>query len=274
MGRVWVIVPCYNEAQRLDRAAFEKVLAGAAGPTLLFVDDGSTDGTPEILDRLVATNPARADVLRRPVNRGKAEAVRLGMRRAMAEGARYVGFWDADLATPLTQIPEFVALLEDSPDTDVVMGSRVRMLGRQIDRFGLRHLIGRAFATLASFVLGIPVYDTQCGAKLFRSSPGLERALEEPFISRWSFDVELLQRLQRAWGTRGIDRMVEVPLPEWRHVGSSKVSLVQGATAFAAVLLLLFRGTRTLPPYGGLEGNAARESSGRDVRVRDPRAAS
>ena len=257
MEKVWVVVPCYNEQGRLDRAAFASFLDGVSGLTLLFVDDGSTDRTAEVLDALVGTHPARAEVLSLATNRGKAEAVRLGMRRAVAEGARYIGFWDADLATPLAQIPRFAAYLEESPDTDVVMGSRVRMLGHHVDRFGVRHLIGRVFATLASFVLGLPVYDTQCGAKLFRSSAALAHALENPFLARWSFDVELLQRLQRTWGNRGIDRMVEVPLPEWRDVGSSKVSFRHGAAAFVALFVLLFRGTRTLPSYGRIEVGAA-----------------
>lgn len=247
MSRAWVVVPCYNEERRLDRGAFEAFLRRESGPTLLFVDDGSRDRTREVLHDLAATNPARAKVLESPDNRGKAEAVRLGMRSALAEGALYVGFWDADLATPLAQIAEFAAVLDDQPWIDVVMGSRVRMLGRSIERYGSRHLVGRFYATMASFVLALPVYDTQCGAKLFRTSPELADALAEPFRSGWSFDVELLQRLQHAWGDRGFDRIVELPLLRWRHVGDSKVSLLGGAAAFVALFRLLFRSGRSLP---------------------------
>jgi dolichyl-phosphate beta-glucosyltransferase len=243
----WVVVPCYNEAKRLNRAAFEASLAVESGPTFVFWDDGSADATAAVLAGIAATNPARARVVPAPENRGKAEAVRLGMRTALDAGARQVGFWDADLATPLAHIADFATLLADRPDVDVVMGARVRMLGREIHRSGLRHLVGRAYATLASVVLGLPVYDTQCGAKLFRRSPGLERALEKPFRSRWSFDVELLQRLQTAWGDRGLDRIIEVPLPQWRDVGRSSVSIPAGGAAFATLFALLIRNNRSLP---------------------------
>lgn len=248
--QLWVVVPCYNEARRLDRSEFEARLSGDGGETFLFVDDGSTDDTAAVLAGIASTNPDRCKVITAAENRGKAEAVRTGMRAALDGGASLVGFWDADLATPLSHVAEFVATLEDRPEIEVVMGARVRMLGRHIDRSGTRHLLGRAYATLASVVLGLPVYDTQCGAKLFRCSPELERALERPFRSRWSFDVELLQRLQSAWGDRGMDRIVEIPLPEWRDVGMSRVSIPAGGAAFAVLFSLLLRNNRSLPLRG------------------------
>lgn len=265
MSQVQIVVPCYNEESRLDRPAFESFLRGSTGPGLLFVDDGSKDGTRDRLDGLAAVNPERARVLALDSNGGKAEAVRRGLRRALDDGARHVGFWDADLATPLADISEFVAILEDAPDIDVVMGARVRMLGRHVERFGTRHLVGRAYATLASTVLALPVYDTQCGAKVFRGSGALERALESPFTSRWGFDVELLRRLQDGWGDRGIDRIIEVPLRDWRDPGNSKVSLGQGAAAFLALIGMLANGAWRLPvdrehaieEAGGNDGRAA-----------------
>lgn len=261
MSQIEIVVPCYNEETRLDRPAFEAFLRDSTGPGLLFVDDGSRDGTRDRLVELAAVNPERARVLALDSNGGKAEAVRRGLRQALDDGARHVGFWDADLATPLADISEFVAILEDAPDIDVVMGARVRILGRHVERSGIRHLVGRAYATIASMVLALPVYDTQCGAKVFRRSGALERALESPFTSRWGFDVELLRRLQDVWGERGIDRIVEVPLRDWRDRGNSKVSLGQGAAAFVTLIGMLAQGAWRLPVDRGhataeAEGNA------------------
>jgi dolichyl-phosphate beta-glucosyltransferase len=170
--------------------------------------------------------------------------VRAGLKLALDAGAEWVGYWDADLATPLAVIDDFARVSRQNPDVEVVMGARVRMLGRAVDRSGLRHLTGRVYATIASFALDLPVYDTQCGAKLLIRSAALEAALAVPFRSTWAFDVELLQRLQNQWGDRGVARIIEVPLREWRDVGESKVSLRAGARAFLFVLGILVRRKR------------------------------
>lgn len=239
--RPWIIIPCFNEAERLDRGAFEEAMAQSHGPVFIFVDDGSTDRTPLILKGIQAAGGPRCQVVTLPENRGKAEAVRQGLQVAITAGAPRLGYWDADLATPLPVIDDLARELEARPEVEVVMGSRVRMLGRRIERSGLRHLIGRAYATLASLALRIPVYDTQCGAKLFRSTPALTHALAAPFRAGWGFDVELLQRLQRQWGERGVGRIVEVPLREWHDVGASKVSLAAGARAFIQLARMALR---------------------------------
>ena len=109
---------------------------------------------------------------------------------------------------------------------DVLMGSRVQLLGRSIERNNTRHYVGRVFATCASLSLGLPVYDTQCGAKLFRRTDALAAALATPFTSRWAFDVELLARLVRPRpGVAPIEigRIREEPLLAWTDVPGSKL---------------------------------------------------
>jgi hypothetical protein len=138
-----------------------------------------------------------------------------------------VGYWDADLATPLDAIPQLCNVLHERPELALVMGSRVALLGRQIRRSPWRHFIGRTFATAASLVLGLPVYDTQCGAKLFRYSPAVAALLESPFRSRWVFDVEILARIvaaTRSSGSRPAHELIyEVPLDRWQDVRGSRL---------------------------------------------------
>lgn len=222
-----IVVPCYNEAERLDVGEFQRYASQHPRLQFVLVNDGSTDGTQEILDRMRTSDPDRFDVLQLKQNCGKAEAVRQGMLHAMSKGAELIGFWDADLATPLDTIGEFRDLMRQRPQLQMVIGARVRLLGRDIDRCRSRHCLGRAFATVASLLLNLPIYDTQCGAKLFRNTPELGRMLESPFCSRWIFDVELLARLVRLRrGSLDIpakDVIYEIPLTHWKDVGGSKL---------------------------------------------------
>lgn len=227
MRKVALIVPCYQEAQRFDPEAFA-AMAALPDVTLVLVDDGSTDDTRECLMRFAARSDVDAQVLSFPRNRGKAEAVREGLRHALAHGAERVGYVDADLATAPDEVGRLIETL-DSERRAVVMGSRVRILGSRIERSALRHYAGRVLATGFSLALRAPVYDTQCGAKVFRTTPALEAALAEPFLTRWSFDVELLGRLLiGAPGVPGLplSRVRELPLRAWRDVPGSKLGLV------------------------------------------------
>jgi len=236
-----IVVPCYNEQRRLPTAQFSGFAASHPNVRFLFVNDGSTDDTGGVLKSLVASAPASFELLELGVNRGKAEAVRAGMQQALGADARYVGYWDADLATPLSEIPRFVEALETTPACDICFGSRVRLLGRSIERKRSRHYLGRLFATVASYVLDLPVYDTQCGAKLFRSSPDVQALFSEQFSVNWTFDVEIIARVQAARARRGdpgaCSSIYELPLNEWRDVAGSKVR----ARDFLKAMLEMYR---------------------------------
>jgi len=228
------VVPWYNEALRLDVGAYQ-AFARSGIARLVLVDDGSKDATRAVLEEIRATAPDRVTVLALSHNGGKAEAVRRGMCQAFESGSTYIGFWDADLSTRFDALPEFIEVLEQRPRIEVVLGSRVRLLGRTIERHLSRHLAGRVFATVASLVLHLPVYDTQCGAKVFRATPRLKAALDRPFLSNWIFDVELLARLGSSADGYSPERLsltvCELPLREWRDVAGSKVRLMDWAKA-------------------------------------------
>lgn len=237
MARSCIVVPCYNEAKRLDVAAFDSYLAAAGDVCFVMVNDGSRDGTLAVLQELMARHPARVRVLDVQPNQGKAEAVRRGMVLAMTgNDFEYAGFWDADLATPLPAIETFEAVFGRLSRIDMVFGTRVQLLGRQIERKASRHYLGRLFATAASIVLSLPIYDTQCGAKLLRVNDHSRGLFATPFGSRWIFDVELVARYCR--DRSGLTGIYELPLDRWEDVGESKVKPVDFLRAFGEMLII------------------------------------
>jgi glycosyltransferase involved in cell wall biosynthesis len=244
-ARVVLVVPCYNEAARLDRPAWTDALARYEWLDLLFVNDGSTDSTAVVLQELQQAAPARVSVLTLATNSGKAEAVRRGLLDAMPR-APLCGFWDADLSAPLSELVDLRAQFARDATIEWVWGIRLRALGRQVTRRALRHYLGRLFATGTSVLLNIDSYDTQCGAKLFRASPWLRTVLSEPFLSRWIFDVEMLTRLQSLLAANAgpsLSAVVfEQPLAVWTHKAGSKVR--SGDFIKAMTELLVVRNAR------------------------------
>ena len=226
---VTVVVPCFNEEERLQADAFVTFSKRFPSIRFLFVDDGSTDGTRHILQRLCDEQSHSFALLVLPNNNGKAEAVRQGLLHALQSHPPYVAFWDADLATPLEELLSLLRLAEDHRDARMVVGSRVRLLGRSIERSMVRHYAGRIFATMASLILSLPLYDTQCGAKLLRVTPTLPTLLGRPFLSRWIFDVELFARIAADASREHLDPqtcIIEYPLQTWREQGNTKMHFV------------------------------------------------
>lgn len=243
MTPLTIVVPCHNEARRLRIDALHEFARWHAAVRFVLVDDGSTDDTRALLRDCVRRAPDRFDLIALDSNAGQGEAVRRGMQHAFRRGAVYAGFWDADLATPLREIPRFVAALDEHPRVEMVFGSRVKLLGARIERRPHRHYLGRLFAETASWVLQLPLHDTQCGAKVFRCSSTVRALFGAPFISRWVFDVELVARLietESRAGRRSVDELIfELPLEQWSDVPGSKVGL--GAFCKAPFELLRIR---------------------------------
>lgn len=244
---VCIVVPCFDEAERLDTAAFVEL--AEAVDELIFVDDGSTDDTLSVLRGLADATDGGIDVIELPSNAGKAEAVRLGMITAIDRGRTLVGYLDADLATPVAEMVRLIDIARSQPQRTAVLGSRVALLGHTVRRRPARHYMGRVYATAASLALGVAVYDTQCGAKVFRVGMPLQLALADPFPDRWSFDVELLARLL-ADPNQSADPVLEVPLRDWHDVSGSSVGVLAAARAGWALLGLRRRVRRHRRRYG------------------------
>jgi dolichyl-phosphate beta-glucosyltransferase len=239
-GRTVIVIPCYDEAARLRSDRFRDFLFAHPEVAFVFVDDGSRDGTLELLRSVERAAPGQVCVLALPENVGKAEAVRRGMLRALEGGADYVGYWDADLATPLAAVLDFVDLLDARPELELAIGARVVLLGRHIERRAGRHYLGRVAATAIALVLGLRVYDTQCGAKLFRAGPAVREIFADAFVARWIFDVEILARLIRSRRVEGLPPaetvVCELPLQEWIDVAGTKLGALDYLRAAADLL--------------------------------------
>lgn len=191
-----------------------------------FVNDGSSDNTGKMLAAFCAEAGEGFRVLDLPVNSGKAEAVRQGVLHIQQEGYAFIGYWDADLATPLSEIPRMLQIIEEARELKLyTLASRMKRLGAEVERSSTRHYLGRVFSTVASIILKLPVYDSQCGAKIFRPVI-IPYVFDKPFISRWLFDVEILARLRNYLGIENTLRStLEIPVGAWKEVGGSKIKL-------------------------------------------------
>ncbi len=228
--KIVLVVPCFNEEERLHPQVFIDSLQENANLHWLFVDDGSKDRTAEIIQTMIQAHPDRFFLHQLEKNSGKGEAVRQGLIEAIDKQATLTGYFDADLATPMSEVFRLLKIFT-LQDCQVLLGSRVFLLGRHIDRKRWRYWLGRCFALVASQMLRLKVYDTQCGMKLINNFPGLKKCVEKPFDSSWLFDVELIQRLIKTGNLKVAD-FFEEPLLSWTDVGGSKVK----AKAFVVAL--------------------------------------
>jgi dolichyl-phosphate beta-glucosyltransferase len=224
MQKICIVIPCYNEEKRLEVLTFLNYLDAEENIHFCFVNDGSSDETMNVLNRMRTGHEERILIVDQQPNGGKAEAVRNGVMQSLKwSDFTFVGFWDADLSTPLSEIKLLVRALNEREGCRLAMGSRIKKLGSTIERSPRRHFFGRVFMTLMNLISKIPVYDSQCGAKIF--SPEVAALVfDRPFFTKWLFDVEIIARIRNRFGVKETnDYIVEVPLNTWKEVGDSKL---------------------------------------------------
>ena len=231
-----VAIPCYNEAARIGetvRATLDYLAAESTDAELVVVNDGSTDETATIVRNALAGAKIQTRLLENFPNRGKGAAVRSGLLAA----TRPIGlFFDADLSTPLSEIPKVVEPIANG-DADLVFGSRAldrKLIG--VHQPWRREQAGRVFNLIVRLATGMPFCDTQCGFKAFRLNvcrPILEKANTIGF----AFDVELLFLAYRA----GF-RLREVPV-RWNHAEGSKVHVIHDSLRMLREVIALRMGS-------------------------------
>lgn len=242
-----VIIPAYNEAERIGKT-LTIVLAYlrdyCAHCELIVVDDGSTDGTAEIAEKLFAgAADVSASVLRNPGNRGKGYAVRAGLLVAKHQVAL---FSDADLSTPITETPKVIDPIARG-EYDLVFGSRGldrRLIG--VHQPWRREQGGKVFNLIVRLATRLPYWDTQCGFKAFnldRCRPVIEAAT----VDRFGFDVELLYVAKLA----GL-RLLEQPV-RWDHNEGSKISVLRDSVQMIEEVRLIRRQARAGVYHAAIE---------------------
>jgi glycosyltransferase involved in cell wall biosynthesis len=216
--RQWtLVIPAYNEELRLGQtlqSMLEYIEQHNLDAEILVVNDGSTDATA----KLVRENFPQVRLLENPGNRGKGYSVRAGM---LAAEGQWVLFSDADLSTPIEELPKFEAALRDG--ADVVIGSRV-LHGAvlEVRQPWWRELSGRTFNVLVRLLSALPFHDTQCGFKAYQRTAA-EKIAQAQLLTGWAFDVEQLV-LAKKMGLR----VTEVPV-RWINSAASRVNMLRDA---------------------------------------------
>ena len=213
------LIPCYNESARLDISRYKTLISQYKEIDFYLLNDGSTDNTAE---RLIELSKGHHNVFVEDykVNKGKAEVIRASMLSLINSEYDYIGYLDADFATPFEEFDRLLQITKQY-QYDIIFGSRVKLKGWQIERNPIRHWFSRIVLTIVDSLFRLEIYDTQCGCKIFKRSV-ITDCFTDSFVTKWLFDIEVFIRYTRS--TKSVNIM-EIPLVKWKEIKGSKLKL-------------------------------------------------
>jgi dolichyl-phosphate beta-glucosyltransferase len=219
MQKIAVIIPCYNEENRIDREQLEQLI-DKTKVDVYFANDGSNDKTITVLQLFCDLHKDRTEIFDYKINEGKANTIYKSVHRLLEKDQYdYIGYLDADFSTPTSEFIRLINELESQVPA-FIFGSRVLLLNADIKRKWQRHIIGRIIITIINLKFKLKIYDTQCGAKIF-SKEVIIKGFSKPFCTSWLFDIEIFIRLKNQ---QLLSSGKEFPLNHWRDVEGSKLN--------------------------------------------------
>ncbi|WP_291114712.1 glycosyltransferase [Flavobacterium sp. UBA6135] len=223
MQKIAIIIPCYNEENRL-RESDILALISSTSATIFLANDGSNDGTLNLIQNISSSYPERVVVLDYKQNQGKAATIYKAVNQISKENSfDFISYFDADFSTPPSEIKRLLSEIEDLKYSFLI-GSRILLLNSGIQRKFYRHIIGRVIITLINTRFKLGIYDTQCGAKIF-SSQIVKEVFDKPFLTSWLFDVEIFIRMKKK---DLLKTGREIPIYNWVDVDGSKLGFKSG----------------------------------------------
>lgn len=231
-----LFVPLYNEEKRPNVEEYISSISQVQGLNLVLVNDGSSDDTSTMLERLKGP---QIEIVDFSTNQGKGEALREAMREYLLQNeVEIVGYLDCDGAFPKSAVVAFLRTSTEKIQNEnfqVCIASRIMLSGRNVVREAKRHYISRILITLIGFRYSFMPYDSQSGLKIFRVTQALNESLKFPFRTKWLFDIELLSRLHR----KSSENLIwEEPVMAWADKPGSHLRLRNFANIFKEVVTL------------------------------------
>jgi glycosyltransferase involved in cell wall biosynthesis len=240
MSEFLLVIPCFNEGKRFPIHYWKDLISSHPNIFWLFIDDGSTDNTFELLLNLSHLF-GNCKTISLPQNIGKGNAIREGFIFGLKEIGhyKYAAYLDCDGAFDRHNVSNFLTNyeveLEFNPRKyDLIIGSRIAMAGYEIQRDFFRHLISRILITIVCWGWDKAPYDTQSGFKIFKASDLFFTSIKDEFVTRWFFDIELMLRLINR--SNGDFRMKEIPVVRWKDIRGSHINAKNFPTVFLEII--------------------------------------